>query len=93
MKITPTEALEVALYFSPLNQLIVCLAKLTAYRLTACLNVRVNGGMLNLITQNLASSRSILSQKSRIKSPGNIIWSKLLKLLYQPGTIEKDQIF
>jgi len=87
MKIIPTEALEVALYSPSLDQLIVCLAKLTAYRLTACLSVRVNGGILDLITQDLASSRSILSQRSRIKSLGNIIWSKPLRLRYQPGTI------
>jgi len=53
----------------------------------------MNGGILDLITQGLASSRSILSQRcSKIEFAGNINWSKLLRLRYQPETIGKDQI-
>jgi len=74
MKSTSTEALEVTL-FSPLDQLIIC-----STRLHTDLSVRVNGGMPDLITQDLASSKSILSQKSRIEFIGNSSWSKLLKL-------------
>jgi len=48
--------------------------------------------MLDLITQDLASFRIILLQRSRIESPRNINWSKPLRLRYQLGTISKDQM-
>jgi len=75
MKFTPIEALEVTLYSSPLDQLIIC-----SVRLHTDLNVRANGGMPDLITQDLASSKSILSQKNRIEFIGNSSWSKSLRL-------------
>jgi len=82
MKTTPTKALEVALCSPPLDQLIVWLSQtITAYRFS----VRVNGEMLDLITQNL-----VLPEVSFHREAGILIKYQLVKTFKTSIPIRDD---